>query len=108
MYPRHHVNSLHLRPSASALSDPGVRFQAPSPTLTKERRAHAPDSMLVYDEVFQQHRRLLSKLDLEEKRRKEARDGGEGGRDIMSRTLQGITDGVIKKTFMFAVTGNND
>ncbi|KAF0041230.1 hypothetical protein F2P81_007128 [Scophthalmus maximus] len=32
--------------------------------------------MLVYDEVLQQHRRLLSKLDLEERRRREAREGG--------------------------------
>lgn len=86
MYPRHHVNSLHLRPSASAPSDPGVRFQAPSPTLSKERRA--PDSMLVYDEVLQQHRRLLSKLDLEEKRRKEARDGGEGAGRFRERVIK--------------------
>ncbi|CAB1441042.1 unnamed protein product [Pleuronectes platessa] len=32
--------------------------------------------MLVYDEALQQHRRLLSKLDLEERRRREAREGG--------------------------------
>lgn len=37
--------------------------------------------MLVYDEVLQQHRRLLSKLDLEEKKRKEAREEGESRPD---------------------------
>ncbi|KAM8862089.1 genetic suppressor element 1-like isoform 1-T1 [Synchiropus picturatus] len=40
------------------------------------RETKAADSMLVFDDVLQQHRRLVSKLDLEEKRRKEAREGG--------------------------------
>lgn len=35
-----------------------------------------PETMLIYDEVLQQHRRPVSKLDLEEKRRKEAREKG--------------------------------
>ncbi|XP_017261512.1 genetic suppressor element 1 isoform X2 [Kryptolebias marmoratus] len=78
LYPRHHLTNLHHRPLVplSAPGDPGLRFQAASPPSTRERQAHASDSMLVYDEALQQHRRLLSKLDLEEKRRKEARDGG--------------------------------
>lgn len=53
------------------------RCQAASPSPARERQDQPPDSMLVYDEVLQQHRRLLSKLDLEEKRRREARQGGE-------------------------------
>lgn len=35
-----------------------------------------PDTMLIYDEFLQQHRRPISKLDLEEKRRREAREKG--------------------------------
>ncbi|XP_072277563.1 genetic suppressor element 1 isoform X2 [Pyxicephalus adspersus] len=34
------------------------------------------ESMYVYDEFLQQHRRLVSKLDMEERRRKEAREKG--------------------------------
>lgn len=34
------------------------------------------DSMLIYDEFLQQHRRPVSKLDLEEKRRREAKEKG--------------------------------
>lgn len=34
--------------------------------------------MYIYDEFVQQHRRLVSKLDLEERRRREAREKGEG------------------------------
>ncbi|XP_043382160.1 genetic suppressor element 1 isoform X2 [Chelonia mydas] len=37
-------------------------------------RAHDP--MYVYDEFLQQHRKLVSKLDLEERRRREAREKG--------------------------------
>lgn len=36
----------------------------------------AVEPMMVYDQALQQHRRLLSKLDLEEKRRREAREKG--------------------------------
>lgn len=35
------------------------------------------DTMLVYDEYLQLHRRPISKLDLEERRRREAREKGE-------------------------------
>ncbi|XP_064414690.1 genetic suppressor element 1 isoform X3 [Latimeria chalumnae] len=35
-----------------------------------------PDPMCIYDEFLHQHRRLVSKLDLEEKRRREAREKG--------------------------------
>lgn len=35
-----------------------------------------PDTMLIYDEILQQHRRPVSKLDLEEKRRREAKEKG--------------------------------
>lgn len=38
--------------------------------------AVGPDPMLIFDEFLQQHRRPVSKLDLEEKRRKEAREKG--------------------------------
>lgn len=37
----------------------------------------AQDPMYIYDEFVQQHRRLVSKLDLEERRRREAREKGE-------------------------------
>lgn len=35
-----------------------------------------PESALVYDEFLQQHRQPVSKLDLEERRRREAREKG--------------------------------
>ncbi|XP_022057531.1 genetic suppressor element 1-like isoform X1 [Acanthochromis polyacanthus] len=77
LYHRHHINNLHQRhsmPLSAPSTDLGGRCQPESPPPVRERQA--PDNMLVYDEVLQQHRRLLSKLDLEEKRRKEAREGG--------------------------------
>ncbi|XP_047207889.1 genetic suppressor element 1-like isoform X3 [Girardinichthys multiradiatus] len=77
LYPRHHANNHHkpfMPPSAPP--DQGFQYQAGPPSLIRERQTQAPDNMLVYDEVLQQHRRLLSKLDLEEKRRNEAREGG--------------------------------
>ncbi|KAK5928181.1 hypothetical protein CgunFtcFv8_013264 [Champsocephalus gunnari] len=78
LYQRHHMSNLHQRACASptvqgTCPDPVGRSQASSP---RERQSQPPDSILVYDEVLQQHRRLLSKLDMEEKRRKEAREGG--------------------------------
>lgn len=81
-YPRHHINN-HHRPTAppSAPTEQGLQYQTGPPSLIRERQTQAVDSMLIYDEVLQQHRRLLSKLDLEEKRRKEAREGGERGSD---------------------------
>lgn len=48
-----------------------------APSVLREPQQQTPTSMLVYDEVLQQQRRLLSKLDLEEKKRKEAREEGE-------------------------------
>ncbi|XP_029289196.1 genetic suppressor element 1-like [Cottoperca gobio] len=60
----------------STCTDLVGRCQAASPSPMRERQIQPPNSMLVYDEVLQQHRRLLSKLDLEEKRRREAREGG--------------------------------
>lgn len=62
-------------------TDPVARCQAASPSPVRERHSQPPASTLVYDEVLQQHRRLLSKLDLEEKRRREAREGGEQNGD---------------------------
>lgn len=63
LHQRHHVNNLHQRSCI--------------PPDLREHHHQQPSNMLVYDEVLQQHRRLLSKLDLEENRRKEAREGGE-------------------------------
>lgn len=80
LYSRHHISALHPRLRVPP-SDLGGHSQPASPPLPRERQRPAPDSMLVYDEVLQQHRRLLSKLDLEEKRRKEAREGGKRSRD---------------------------
>ncbi|XP_055078425.1 genetic suppressor element 1-like isoform X1 [Periophthalmus magnuspinnatus] len=81
LYQRHHINNLQQRacaPLSAPLSsaDLGVRDCRRSPSPLRERHSRVPDSLLVYDEVLQQHRRLLSKLDLEERRRKEAREGG--------------------------------
>ncbi|KAM6961418.1 genetic suppressor element 1-like [Aplochiton taeniatus] len=77
----HQVNHPHQRPfphlpAHSSGSEPGTRPPASCPSPPVGRQCQAPDPVLVYDEVLQQHRRLLSKLDLEEKRRREAREGG--------------------------------
>lgn len=56
----------------------------PFPEATKPSSPYRPpqpraqDPMYIYDEFVQQHRRLVSKLDLEERRRREAREKGEG------------------------------
>ncbi|KAM6937695.1 genetic suppressor element 1-like [Xenentodon cancila] len=78
LFPRHHINNRHHRPYVppSGQNDQGGRCQVASPSLLREQQRQSSDNMLVYDEILQQHRRLLSKLDLEEKRRKEAREGG--------------------------------
>lgn len=48
------------------------------------------DPMYVYDEFLQQHRKLVSKLDLEEKRRREAQEKGQYlKRSIASPSLNG-------------------
>ncbi|NXQ28234.1 GSE1 protein, partial [Alaudala cheleensis] len=54
----------------------------PFPEATKPSSPYRPpqpraqDPMYIYDEFVQQHRRLVSKLDLEERRRREAREKG--------------------------------
>ncbi|NXR48999.1 GSE1 protein, partial [Hippolais icterina] len=54
----------------------------PFPEVTKPSSPYRPpqpraqDPMYIYDEFVQQHRRLVSKLDLEERRRREAREKG--------------------------------
>lgn len=72
---QHGSSSMHHR--ANVTSDPATS----SPAQLKELPTQPPATMLVYDEVLQQHRRLLSKLDLEEKKRKEAREEGESRLD---------------------------
>uniref|UniRef100_UPI000B4D3248 genetic suppressor element 1 n=1 Tax=Lonchura striata TaxID=40157 RepID=UPI000B4D3248 len=49
-------------------SKPSSPYRPPQP--------RAQDPMYIYDEFVQQHRRLVSKLDLEERRRREAREKG--------------------------------
>lgn len=75
LYQHHHINNLHQRSCVPA--DNRGKCQAVSPSVLREHQQQTPTSMLVYDEVLQQQRRLLSKLDLEEKKRKEAREEGE-------------------------------
>lgn len=60
------------RPSATPFTEatkPSSPYRPPQP--------RAQDPMYIYDEFVQQHRRLVSKLDLEERRRREAREKGE-------------------------------
>lgn len=91
LHHRQHVSSLHQRTCVSSDAQGSV---AASPALLREhppqppqllqplqppQLPQSPPSTLVYDEVLQQHRHLLSKLDLEEKKRREAREGGESG-----------------------------
>lgn len=47
---------------------PGSPYRHPAP--------RGPDPAYIYDEVLQQRRRLVSKLDLEERRRREAQEKG--------------------------------
>ncbi|KAJ3596224.1 hypothetical protein NHX12_002633 [Muraenolepis orangiensis] len=64
------------RSRAEALESSG-ELKGPSSGVRERQGAPvAPRSTLVYDEALQQHRLLLSKLDLMEKRRREAREGG--------------------------------
>ena len=53
------------------MTKPSSPYRPPQP--------RAQDPMYIYDEFVQQHRRLVSKLDLEERRRREAREKGEEG-----------------------------
>ncbi|XP_041652245.1 genetic suppressor element 1-like isoform X2 [Cheilinus undulatus] len=75
LYQRHHINNLHQRACVTPSVGSCTGWEA-SPSPVREKQSQLPDSMMVYDEILQQHRRLLSKLDLEEKRRREAREGG--------------------------------
>ncbi len=55
--------------------------QRPASSQSDSRPPQGPaldrtDPMMVYDQTLQQHRRLVSKLDLEEKKRREAREKG--------------------------------
>lgn len=62
------------RPPATPFGEvtkPSSPYRPPQP--------RAQDPMYIYDEFVQQHRRLVSKLDLEERRRREAREKGEEG-----------------------------
>ncbi|PKU30437.1 genetic suppressor element 1 isoform x1 [Limosa lapponica baueri] len=59
------------RPPATPFAEatkPSSPYRPPPP--------RAQDPMYIYDEFVQQHRRLVSKLDLEERRRREAREKG--------------------------------
>ena len=47
---------------------PGSPYRPPAP--------RGPDPAYIYDEFLQQRRRLVSKLDLEERRRREAQEKG--------------------------------
>ncbi|XP_026167537.1 genetic suppressor element 1-like isoform X2 [Mastacembelus armatus] len=79
LYHRHHISNLHQKscvPLPGTCSELGEQGQAASPSPVRERQTQALNNTLMYDEVLQQHRRLLSKLDLEEKRRREAREEG--------------------------------
>ncbi|XP_078066705.1 genetic suppressor element 1 isoform X2 [Mustelus asterias] len=62
-FPGHYSDMSLLHKSASAYRQPHGPPRAPGP-------------MYVYDELLQRHRRLISKLDLEEKKRKEAKEKG--------------------------------
>uniref|UniRef100_A0A8C1BIQ1 Gse1 coiled-coil protein a n=1 Tax=Cyprinus carpio carpio TaxID=630221 RepID=A0A8C1BIQ1_CYPCA len=59
----------------------GQSQQRPASSQSDSRPPQGPaldrtDPMMVYDQALQQHRRLVSKLDLEEKKRSEAREKG--------------------------------
>lgn len=96
LYHRHHINNLHQR--SCVPSDLGALTASPS--LLREHLPQPPTSSLVYDEVLQQHRRLLSKLDLEEKKRREAKERGESG----GGTRGGFWEGVIGRRWLLVLT----
>uniref|UniRef100_A0AAY4B4J9 Genetic suppressor element-like domain-containing protein n=1 Tax=Denticeps clupeoides TaxID=299321 RepID=A0AAY4B4J9_9TELE len=65
------------RVSLSVPSQYGDQKRVPSPSRSLQGPSRTgPDPMLLYDEVLQQHRKLVSKLDLEAKRKREAREKG--------------------------------
>nr|XP_033796591.1 genetic suppressor element 1 isoform X2 [Geotrypetes seraphini] len=55
---------------------PDMGFASKPNSTYRPVLARSQDPMFVYDEFLQQHRRLVSKLDLEERRRREAREKG--------------------------------
>lgn len=63
-----HQGHSRLGQAIGIISGPGVG-QLPSLGM-------GPDTTLIYDEFLQQHRRPVSKLDIEEKRRREAKEKG--------------------------------
>lgn len=73
LYQHHPIINLHQKLGAPA--EQRGRCPAGSPSALREHQT--PTSTLVYDELLQQQRRLLSKLDVEEKKRKEAKEEGE-------------------------------
>lgn len=60
--------------------------------------------MLIYDEFLQQHRRPVSKLDLEERRRREARE--KGTRHKHTVAPDNLHPCMLRKSDMFYVTAN--
>uniref|UniRef100_A0A674J7Y7 Genetic suppressor element-like domain-containing protein n=1 Tax=Terrapene triunguis TaxID=2587831 RepID=A0A674J7Y7_9SAUR len=69
-----------LNQQRASLSQPGQFAEVSLPSKPSSPYRHplprAHDPMYVYDEFLQQHRKLVSKLDLEERRRREAREKG--------------------------------
>ncbi|XP_030366935.1 genetic suppressor element 1-like [Strigops habroptila] len=55
---------------------PFANATKPSSPYRRPPQPHAQDPMYIYDEFVQQHRRLVSKLDLEERRQRDAREKG--------------------------------
>ncbi|CAB1343282.1 unnamed protein product, partial [Coregonus sp. 'balchen'] len=86
LHHQHNHNHLHQRgslllSSPSPSSDLGVQRPSSSPSSSRdlqksERPGQEPQNPVVYDEILLQQHRLVSKLDLEENRRREAREGG--------------------------------
>lgn len=72
-----------LEKSTQSILSQQRALATPFPEATKPSSPYRPpqpraqDPMYIYDEFVQQHRRLVSKLDLEERRRREAREKGE-------------------------------
>ncbi|XP_072136030.1 genetic suppressor element 1 [Mobula birostris] len=57
-------------------NDVGLLHKAAAAYRQSHGQSRAPGPLYIYDESLQRHRRLVSKLDLEEKRRKEAKEKG--------------------------------
>ncbi|XP_058622761.1 genetic suppressor element 1 isoform X3 [Onychostoma macrolepis] len=82
--PHIHPYSGHSRPKPpeeEVRRVSGPSQQRPASSQSDSRPPQGPaldrtDPMMVYDQALQQHRRLVSKLDLEEKKRREAREKG--------------------------------